>query len=97
MEEKRKPKGLLLVRKVRPKYNKLLIPALIVSLIIAVILILILRKYLIKPLLEEQGLFEPDRSVVMLKCDDPYKAKFPFFFQTRENKLSITQKCRRKV
>jgi hypothetical protein len=74
MEEKPKPKGLLLVRKVRPRYNKLLIPALIVSLIIAVILILILRKHLIKPLLEEQGLLETNRSVVMMICDDPYKA-----------------------
>jgi hypothetical protein len=78
MEKKPKPRGLLLIRKVRPRYNKLLIPALIVSLIIAVILILILRKYLIKPLLEEQGLHEPNRSVVMM--DDPYMISASLYF-----------------
>lgn len=92
MKEKPKPKGLLLVRKVRPRYNKLLIPALIVSLIIAVILILILRKHLIKPLLEEQGLLETNRSVVMMKCDDPYKAfvslRFP---DTRTQSILCTE------
>ena len=53
------------LRKVRPRYNKLLIPALIISLIIAVILILLWNKYLFKPVFEEKGSLHPKTPVVV--------------------------------
>ncbi len=67
-------------RKVRPRYNKLLIPALIISFIIAVILILILRKYLLKPLLEEEGLFDRTKSALVVKAADPHGGERLFIF-----------------
>jgi hypothetical protein len=48
----RKP---IIIRRVRPRYKKALIPALIVSLIIAIILIWIMSKYFLKPVLEGRG------------------------------------------
>ena len=65
MSENHKGKDLKLRRKVRPRYNKLLIPALIISLIIAVILILILNKYLFKPAFEKKGSLRPNTPVVV--------------------------------
>jgi len=65
MSENHKGKDLKLRRRVRPRYNKLLIPALIISLIIAVILILLWNKYLFKPVFEEKGSLHPKTPVVV--------------------------------
>jgi hypothetical protein len=48
----RKP---LVFRKIRPRYRKALIVALIISFIVAVILLLFLNQYLFKPALERRG------------------------------------------
>ena len=80
MEEKRKPKDFIFVRKIRPRYNKLLIPALIISFIIAVILIMILKKYLLDPLLEQQGLDEGKQSSMVMIAKHPYEAQYPSVF-----------------
>jgi riboflavin transporter FmnP len=45
----------MVLRKIRPRYKKALIPALIICFIIAVILLLILNKYLFKPIFEKKG------------------------------------------
>jgi hypothetical protein len=77
MNEKPKRRSLMLVRKVRPRYNKLLIPALIISFIIAVILILIVRKYLLEPLLENQGRLGQSQSVVIVQTGNPSAQEHP--------------------
>jgi riboflavin transporter FmnP len=45
----------MVLRKIRPRYKKALIPALIICFIIAVILLLILNKYFFKPIFEKKG------------------------------------------
>jgi hypothetical protein len=50
--------------RIRPRYNRFLVPALIISLVIAVILILIVHKYLFKPAFEEKDSLRPETSVV---------------------------------
>jgi TctA family transporter len=45
----------IVFRKIRPRYKKALIPALIICFIIAVIMLLILNKYLFKPIFEKKG------------------------------------------
>ncbi|MGB8657011.1 MAG: hypothetical protein WCE90_04395 [Candidatus Zixiibacteriota bacterium] len=45
----------LVFRKIRPRYRKALIVALIISFIVAVILLLFLNQYLFKPVLERRG------------------------------------------
>lgn len=82
MEEKRKPKDFIFVRKIRPRYNKLLIPALIISFIIAVILIMILKKYLLDPLLEQQGLDEVEQSALVMIAKNPYEAQYLSVFSS---------------
>ena len=77
MNEKPKRKSLMFVRRIRPRYPKFLIPALIISLIIAVILILILRKYLFEPLLEKQGLLDQGQSVVIVQTGNPCALEHP--------------------
>jgi hypothetical protein len=79
MNEKPKRRSLMLVRKVRPRYNKLLIPALIISFIIAVILILIVRKYLLEPLLENQGRLGQSQSVVIVQTGNPPGQQHPIW------------------
>jgi len=72
-----KRKDIKFRRKVRPRYNKLLIPALIISLIIAIILILIMNKYLFKPLFEEKGSLNLNKPVVVMQSGEdnpsPYR------------------------
>lgn len=65
MSENYKGKDIKFRRRIRPRYNKLLIPALIISLIIAVILILLWNKYLFKPVFEEKGSLHPKTPVVV--------------------------------
>ena len=77
MNEKPKRKSLMIVRRIRPRYPKFLIPALIISLIIAVILILILRKYLFEPLFEKQGLLDQGQSVVIVQTGNPCAPEHP--------------------
>ena len=71
MDANKKRRDIRFIRKVRPRYNKLLIPALIISLIIAVILILIVRKYLFKPLFEEKGFLHPNMPVLVERIIPP--------------------------
>jgi len=49
----------LVFRKVRPRYKKALIPALIICFIIAVVMLVILSKYFLKPILEKKGSVPP--------------------------------------
>jgi len=70
MSENYKGKDIKFRRRVRPRYNKLLIPALIISLIIAVILIIILNKYLSKPAFEKNGLLDRKTSVVVMPSEN---------------------------
>jgi riboflavin transporter FmnP len=53
----------LIFRKIRPRYKKALIPALIICFIIAVILLLILNKYLFKPIFEKKGSVPSKHSI----------------------------------
>lgn len=82
MNEKPKRRSLMFVRKVRPRYPKLLLPALIISLIIAVILILILKKYLLEPLLEKQGRLGQSQSVVIVQTGNPSAQQHPIWCAT---------------
>lgn len=65
-----KRKDIKFRRKVRPRYHKALIPALIISLIIAVILIWIVNKYLFKPLFEEKGSLNLNKPVVVMQSGE---------------------------
>ena len=78
MEKRSKRKDFMFVRKVRPRYHKALVPALIISFIIAVILILILRKYLFGPLLEKQGLLDRSHSVAAVHSGNPHEEERRF-------------------
>jgi len=80
MDTDPKRKDIRFIRKVRPRYNKLLIPAMIISLIIAVILILLVRKYLFKPLFEEQGLLDRNQSVVAMQTENLREEEHPIIF-----------------
>jgi riboflavin transporter FmnP len=53
----------MVLRKIRPRYKKALIPALIICFIIAVILLLILNKYFFKPIFEKKGSAPPVHSI----------------------------------
>jgi riboflavin transporter FmnP len=57
----------MVLRKIRPRYRKALIPALIICFIIAVILLLILNKYLFKPIFEKKGSV-PLRHSIKVMC-----------------------------
>ncbi len=56
----------IVMRKIRPRYKKILIPFLIISLIVAVILIWLTNKYFLKPIFEGRGSIyqEPRRLVI---------------------------------
>ena len=56
----------LVFRKVRPRYKKALIPALIICFIIAVVMLVILSKYFLKPILEKKGSVPPNHPVRVL-------------------------------
>ncbi len=77
MDENYKGKDIKFTRRVRPRYNKLLIPALIISLIIAVILILILKKYLFQPIFEEKGLLHPSTPVLVMQSGNVLEERIP--------------------
>jgi uncharacterized membrane protein len=52
-------------RKVRPRFHKALIGALIISLILAVILIMFLSRYISAPRMEENGLLDRTTPLVV--------------------------------
>ena len=56
----------MVLRKIRPRYRKALIPALIICFIIAVILLLILNKYLFKPIFERKGSAPSNHSIEVM-------------------------------
>jgi hypothetical protein len=60
----RKP---LIFRKIRPRYKKALIPALIICFIIAVILLLILNKYFFKPILKKKASLNRGTTIVVMQ------------------------------
>jgi riboflavin transporter FmnP len=61
----------MVLRKIRPRYKKALIPALIICFIIAVILLLILNKYFFRPIFEKRGSVPSNRSMgVMCLVED---------------------------
>lgn len=62
----RKP---IIFRKIRPRYKKALIPALIISFIIAVILLLILNKYFFKPIFEKKGSLDSQARVLVMNTE----------------------------
>ncbi len=64
----------LVFRKIRPRYKKALIPALIIFFIIAVILLLIMNKYLLTPIFEKKGSVPRTRSIGMM-CSQEEKEK----------------------
>lgn len=67
MDEDRKPKEMRFVRRVRPRYKKALIPALIISLIIAILLILIMKKYFLTPIFEGRGSIHQSGTAVVVR------------------------------
>jgi riboflavin transporter FmnP len=67
MDQKPASRKPIIFRKIRPRYKKALIPALIISFIIAVILLLILNKYFFKPIFEKKGSREIRTPVVAMK------------------------------
>lgn len=64
----------MVLRKIRPRYKKALIPALIICFIIAVILLLILNKYLFKPIFEKQGSI-PHTGLIDVLCSSSEDSK----------------------
>ncbi len=54
-------------RKVRPRFHKALIGALIISLILAVLLIMFLNRYLSAPRMEENGLLDRTTPAVAMQ------------------------------
>lgn len=67
MDEDRKRKEMRFVRRVRPRYKKALIPALIISLIIAIMLILIMKKYFLTPIFEGRGSIRQSGTTVVVR------------------------------
>ncbi len=65
-KEPKLPK-LLFFRKIRPKYKKALILALIISFVVAVILLLVFNKYFFKPVLENRGSVKNKPAVIVSK------------------------------
>lgn len=58
-------------RKVRPRFHKALIGALIISLILAVILIMFLSRYISAPRMEENGLLDRTTPLVVTQSSIP--------------------------
>ena len=57
----------LFFKKIRPRYKKALIVALVISLIIAVLLLLILNRYIFNPVLKNKGSIRT-KPAVMCQC-----------------------------
>jgi len=92
-----KRKHIRFIRKVRPRYHKALIPALIISFIIAVILILIVRKYLFKPIFEEKGFFDPNQPVVVMQSKNLFEENSPLTYAIGNDKQHPAWQCWRKI
>lgn len=67
MNQKPKLPKPLFFRKIRPRYKKALILALIISFIIAVILLLFFNKYFFKPVLENKGSVKTKPAMIVSK------------------------------
>ena len=67
MNSNQKRKDLRSIRRVRPRYKKALIPALIISLIIAIVLILIMKKYFLTPIFEGRGSIHQSGTTVVVR------------------------------
>jgi len=67
----RKP---IIFRKIRPRYKKVLIPALIICFIIAVILLLFLNKYFFKPIFKKKGSLDTKTPVVVINPRDYFRS-----------------------
>jgi len=67
----RKP---LIFRKIRPRYKKVLIPALIICFIIAVILLLFLNKYFFKPIFKKKGSLDAKSAVSVMNSTEVLKS-----------------------
>jgi serine/threonine protein kinase len=72
----------LVFKKVRPRYKKALIAALIICFIIAVTLLVILSKYLLKPILEKRGSV-PSTSPIGTMCFGVVDSGDPTEFKNR--------------
>jgi hypothetical protein len=73
-QEPKLPKPLFF-KKIRPRYKKVLIFALIISLIIAVLLLLFFNKYFFKPVLENKGSVKTKPAVIVSKQERCLKFK----------------------
>jgi predicted membrane protein len=78
-EKEHKSRGRIIIRRIRPRYKKILIPFLILSLIVAIILILLMNKYFFKPVFEGKG-FNPanDRKTLVQAENKPEKIMVHF-------------------
>jgi hypothetical protein len=73
-QEPKSPKPLIF-RKIKPRYNKALIPFLIVSFIVAVMLLLVFYKYFFKPVFEKKGALDLTRKALVVKFEKRLKFK----------------------
>lgn len=65
--QENKDRDRIIIRKIRPKYKKILIPFLIISLIVAIILIWFTNKYFFKPIFEGKGSIHQDRRTLAIQ------------------------------
>jgi serine/threonine protein kinase len=84
----------LVFRKIRPRYKKALIAALIICFIIAVTLLVILSKYLLKPILEKKGAVPRTRPIGLM-CFE--KEKINSFSGSPSQKLVVNSDNLRKI
>jgi hypothetical protein len=77
-EKERKRQGRIIIRRIRPRYKKILIPFLILSLIVAIILILLLNKYFFKPIFEGKGFNSGNTWETLVQKGDKSEKTAPF-------------------
>jgi predicted membrane protein len=78
-EKEHKSRGRIIIRRIRPRYKKILIPFLIISLIVAIILIVLLNKYFFKPIFEGKGFNPGNNRKALVKTENkPEKIKVHF-------------------
>jgi Na+/citrate or Na+/malate symporter len=89
MEQNRKDKDhkdqdRIIIRKIRPKYKKILIPFLIISLIVAIILIWLTNKYFFKPIFEGRGSIHQDRRILAIQSTPGAEKTTPYGITDRK-------------
>jgi Na+/citrate or Na+/malate symporter len=92
MEQNRQDKDLkdrdrIIIRKIRPRYKKILIPFLIISLIVAIILIWMTNKYLFKPIFEGKGSIRESSRTLAVRSASGSQNKEIVVFEKEECKL----------